>query len=63
MSAFMMPEPVKVTGLSSSVTKSFVNGIIPCINPTDKEVQEALAILGMTSEDIRCAYCGDSCTE
>lgn len=63
MSAFRMPKPVKVTGLSSSVTKSFVNGIIPCINPTEEELQEALSVLGMTAEDVRCAYCGDNCTE
>lgn len=63
MSAFRMPKPVKVTGLSSSVTKSFVNGVIPCINPTEEEAQEALSILGMTSKDVHCAYCGDGCTE
>lgn len=63
MSIFRMPKPVKVTGLSSSVTKSFVNGIIPCINPTEEEVLAALETLGMSSDDIRCAYCGDTCTE
>lgn len=63
MSIFRMPKPVKVTGLSSSVTKSFVNGIIPCINPTEEEVLDALDTLGMASDDVRCAYCGDACTE
>lgn len=63
MSAFRMPKPVKITGLSSSVTKSFVNGIIPCINPTEEEVRNALLVLGMTAESVRCAYCGGDCTE
>ncbi len=63
MSVFRMPKPVKVTGLNSSVTKSFVNGIIPCINPTEEEVRNALLVLGMTPESVRCAYCGGDCTE
>lgn len=58
-----MPKPVKITGLSSSVTKSFVNGIVPCISPTEEEVREALYVLGMTAESVRCIYCGDDCTE
>jgi hypothetical protein len=62
LSRFTMPKPVRITGRSSSITNSFVNGIIPVIWPTEREVEEALAILGMSS-DVVCAYCGDAWTE
>ncbi len=62
-SPFSMPKPVKITGRSSSITNSFVNGIIPCITPTEEQVQNVLDILGMTADNVRCAYCGDKCTE
>ena len=58
-----MPKPVKITGRTSSITNSFVNGIIPVIAPTESEIKEALSILGMTEKTICCAYCGDKCTE
>jgi hypothetical protein len=45
------------------VTNAFVNGIIPCIPPTEAEVQEVLNILELRAEDLRCAYCGDPFTE
>ncbi|PAD35827.1 HNH endonuclease [Terribacillus saccharophilus] len=57
-----MPKAVKITGRSSSITNSFVNGIIPTIPPTEKELEEVLALLGMT-EGVRCAYCGGESTE
>ena len=57
-----MPKPVRITGRSSSITNSFVNGIIPVIWPTDREVDEALDILGMDQGAV-CAYCGDTATE
>ena len=60
---FKMPNPVKITGRSSSITNSFVNGIIPVIKPTDEEISDALETLGMTEDTICCAYCGDACTE
>lgn len=59
---FAMPNPVRITGRSSSITNSFVNGIIPVIQPTAAQIDEALAILGM-SDVIACAYCGDGVTE
>lgn len=59
---FRMPTPVKITRRSSSITNSFVNGVIPCIVPTEEEVQEVLLILGMDN-GIRCAYCGGQYTE
>ena len=57
-----MPKAVRITGRSSSITNSFVNGIVPIIKPTDAEIDEALAVLGMT-ETVVCAYCGDTATE
>lgn len=60
---FRMPTPVKITGRTSSMTNAFVNGIIPVIEPTDEEIDDVLATLGMTRESICCAYCGDTYTE
>ena len=59
---FAMPKPVRITGRSSSITNSFVNGIIPVIWPTPDQVDEALLVLGMQSAVV-CAYCGDAATE
>jgi len=59
---FKMPKPVKITGRKSSITNSFINGIIPVVPPTAEEVRQALSILGMLN-DVRCAYCGDGYTE
>ena len=61
--AFKMPTPVKITGRTSSITNSFVNGIIPAIMPGDEEIALALEVLGMDASDVRCAYCGDPATE
>src|ERR1043165_1818737 len=60
---FQMPTVMKITGRSSSITNAFVNTIIPVIPPTDTEIEQALAILDMTPDDVRCAYCGDTSTE
>jgi len=58
-----LPAPMNVTGRSSSITNAFINAIIPVIEPTTAEELEALQILGMSSDDIRCSYCGDKNTE
>lgn len=58
-----LPAPMSVTGRSSSITNAFINAIIPVIEPTEAEELEALRILGMSPDDIRCAYCGDKATE
>lgn len=63
MQIFKMPVPVTIMGRSSGITNSFVNGIIPCIEPTADEIDDALYVLGMTRESICCAYCGDKHTE
>lgn len=60
---FRMPTAVKITGRTSTITNSFVNSIIPVFHPTDTEVAEALQVLGMTSQSVQCAYCGDPATE
>ncbi len=60
---FRMPTPVKITGRTSSITNAFVNGIIPVIEPTDEEINDVLTILGMNTDNICCAYCGDTYTE
>jgi hypothetical protein len=57
-----MPKAVRITGRSSSITNSFVNGIVPIIKPSEAEIEEALEVLGMTDEVV-CAYCGDAATE
>ena len=62
LSLFAMPKPVRITGRSSSITNSFVNGVIPVVVPTEAEVREALKILGML-ERVTCSYCGDTSTE
>jgi hypothetical protein len=58
-----MPTPVKIAGRTSTITNSFVNSIIPVFTPTGHEVDEALALLGISPADVRCAYCGDRATE
>lgn len=60
---FRMPKPVTITARSSSITNAFINGIIPCIEPTEEEIETALKFLGMDKDTIRCAYCGGAHTE
>ena len=60
---FRMPNPVKITGRSSSITNSFINSIIPIVVPTEEQVQEALSILGMDLDHFHCSYCGDVASE
>jgi 5-methylcytosine-specific restriction endonuclease McrA len=40
-----------------------VNSIIPVIDPSDAEIEEALNILKMEANNVRCSYCGDKATE
>jgi 5-methylcytosine-specific restriction endonuclease McrA len=58
-----LPAPGNIAGRSSSITNAFFNAIIPIRRPTDAEAIEALSILGMEADDVRCAYCGDKSTE
>lgn len=62
-SAFAMPSPPTMVSRKSTITNAFVCALIPVVEPTVEEIEEALSILGMTPEDVRCAYCGDRATE
>lgn len=54
---------MKITGRTSTITNAFVNSIIPVVYPTEDEVREALAILGMCEDSVACAYCGGLSSE
>ena len=58
-----LPSPGNIAGRSSSITNAFFNAIIPIHEPTDEEALEALRLLKMDPNDVRCAYCGDKSTE
>jgi len=58
---FAMPKPVRITGRTSSITNSFVNGIIPVIWPSEAQIDQALRVLGM--DEVACAYCGGDASE
>jgi len=40
---FKMPNAVTIMGRSSSITNSFINGIIPLIEPSEKDIEEVLS--------------------
>lgn len=61
--AFQMPSVQTMVSRKSSITNAFVNAVIPPIVPSQQEIEEALSMLGMTHEDVRCSYCGDKSTE
>lgn len=63
LSLFRMPTQIKITGRSSSITNAFINSIIPVIEPTNEQVEEALKILGMDHSSFQCAYCGKTASE
>src|SRR3954467_10644977 len=58
-----LPTLVTITGRSSSITNAFFNSIIPAVQPAEEEELEALGVLQLDPQDIRCAYCGDRATE
>lgn len=62
-SVFRMPSVQTMVSRKSSITNAFVNAVIPVVAPTLHEIAEALSILGLDPEDVRCAYCGDRSTE
>lgn len=62
-SAFAMPSPPTMVSRKSTITNAFVCALIPVVEPSVEEIEEALSILGMTPDDVRCAYCGDRATE
>jgi hypothetical protein len=63
LSLFRMPKPMKITGRSSSITNSFINSIIPVVEPTNEQVKNALNILEMDYDSFQCSYCGEVATE
>lgn len=63
LAAFRMPSVQTMVSRKSSITNAFVNAVIPTVVPTSEEIENALAILGMSPDDVRCAYCGDRSTE
>jgi len=60
---FQMPNSMKITGRSSSITNAFFNGIIPSIEPTSEQIEKVLEILNIDKNNITCSYCGDKATE
>jgi hypothetical protein len=60
---FDPPSPGSIKGRSSSITAAFIQAIVPVVEPTEAEVDEAIRILGMKRGACVCAYCGDSRTE
>lgn len=63
MAAFQMPSVQTMVSRKSSITNAFVNAVIPAVVPSVNEIEEALSMLGMTHDDVRCAYCGDRSSE
>ena len=55
--------PLKITSRTSTITNAFVQSIMPSVEPSNEEVAEALAILGMTIDNLSCVYCGVSATD
>lgn len=54
---------MNIMGRTATITNAFVNGIIPCVKPSEEEIRKVLDILGLNANDLRCAYCGDKFTE
>jgi hypothetical protein len=58
-----MPSIQTMVSRKSSITNAFVNAVIPVIMPTPEEIEQALAILMIDPENVRCAFCGDKSSE
>lgn len=56
-------KPPKLTGRRSTLTGLFFTTLTPYIEPTEDQVNEALAVLGMRTGQCVCAYCGDKKSE
>lgn len=53
----------KLTSRRSTLTGLFFTTLTPYVEPTESEVDEALAVLGMRRGSCVCAYCGDKKSE
>lgn len=56
-------KPLKITQRTSSITNSFVQAVIPWVQPSPEERDEALSVLGMTEETMECVYCKEPATD
>jgi hypothetical protein len=56
-------KPLKITSRTSSITNSFVQAIIPSMPSSEHELNEVLTILGMSTGDLACVYCGGAATD
>jgi 5-methylcytosine-specific restriction endonuclease McrA len=63
LAGFQMPSVQTMVSRKSSITNAFVCSLVPVLPPSPQEIVEALSILGMKSDDVRCAYCGDKSSE
>lgn len=63
LGCFRMPSVQTMMSRKTSITNAFVTALIPVIKPSAAEIAEALEILGMSPDNIACAYCGDKCSE
>jgi hypothetical protein len=56
-------QSLKITSRTSSITNSFVQAIIPSVEPSAAEREGALYALGMSPDKITCIYCGGAATD
>lgn len=63
LDAFWMPSVQTMVSRKSSITNAFVNALLPMVQPTVDEIEQALRILKMDATDLRCSYCGDKASE
>jgi hypothetical protein len=63
LDAFWMPSVQTMVSRKSSITNAFVNAILPIVQPTPQEIEQALQILEIEPTDLRCCYCGDRASE
>lgn len=52
------PQAQKLKGRKTTINNAFVLSILPVIEPTDEDIQQALEVLGQDPGDVRCVYCG-----
>jgi HNH endonuclease len=62
LAAFRLPQAQTVSGRKTTITNAFVCSVIPSIQPSAADIEQALAILAIDPCDMRCAYCGDRST-
>ncbi len=63
LACFKMPGGFAITGRSTSIRNVFVAAIVPILRPSASEIRQALEILELDPNDLRCSYCGGISTE